>query len=146
MEKRTRSGAAAYRWKSAMETYDDPELHGVEYYPLPDPNTEAGPPSGPQKVIEGDRYFHTEDRYMIEVVGVRTKIYQGVVAPQGEEGEDYVFYTTDWNPPRSRSMFHEPHHPHRDDEPFSTDVQEFANAIEDGTLIPHRGNGITLPP
>lgn len=141
-----RSGASAFGWRPAWQHYDDDELHNVEYYDLPTDEIDDGEYLPNRRLHNGDRFFDTEERYQITIVDVRTKVYRGVVGPQGKEGNDAVFYETDWNPPRSGGMFSKPHHPHRDDEPFVESVDDFVYRLQYDTLIPHRGNGITAPP
>lgn len=141
------SGARAFRWREAWDTYDGVELSGVKKYELPKPDSLGENERFNNRILhEGSRFWHTDERYLLTVTAVRTKIYRGIVGPDGEEGGDAVFYETDWNPPRSGGMFTEPYHPHRDDEPFTAAVEEFAEMIADGTLVPHRGNGIRAPP
>jgi hypothetical protein len=141
------SGANAYGWTDAWDTYDDPELSDVKKYVLPEPDDLGEDERFNARVLhEGTRFWDTEERYLITVVAVKTKVYRGVVGPKGEEGEDNVFYETDWNPPRPRGAFSEPYHPHRDDEPFCTRATEFAERVATGQLVPHRGNGIRVPP
>lgn len=147
MNHHPRSGASAFGWQDAWDTYDDPEMGGVTKYLLPKPDSfDEGERFRYRLIHEGDRFWNADERYLITVTAVRTKIYRGVVAPRGEEGDDYVFYETDWNPRRQGGMFSKPYHPHRDDEPFCVSAEEFAEMIADETLVPHTGNGITPPP
>lgn len=147
MDHHPSSGARAYGWEDAWDTYDDPELQGVKKYRLPRPDTlgDTEPFRG-RTLTEGDRFWNTEERYMITVTDVMTKIYRGVVGPAGEEGDDCVFYETDWNPPKRPGGFTESYHPHRDDEPFCMRVEKFAELVADGVLVAHTENGITPPP
>lgn len=141
------SGARAFGWKEAWDTYDDPELANVKKYDLPNPDSLGEDERfNYRRLHEGSRFWNAEERYLITVTDVMTKIYRAVVGPQGGEGNDCVFYETDWNPRRPRSMFSEPYHPHRDGEPFSVSVEEFAEMVAGGTLAPHKGNGIDPPP
>lgn len=139
--------SGAYGWEDAWDTHDSPELSNVKKYRLPKPDLDRESGTFPNRTLhEGDRFWDTEERYMITVTDVRTKIYRGTVGPAGERGNDAVFYESDWHPPRPRGMFTEPYHPHRDGEPFHTDVWEFAKMLADGRLVSHRGNGIAAPP
>jgi|APHM01.1.fsa_nt_gi hypothetical protein len=141
------SAGGAYGWRDAWDTYDDPELGGVKKYELPRPDLLKADERLPYTVLnEGDRFWNADERWMLTVTAVRTKVYQGVVGGQGEEGDDYVFYTTDWEPRRVPSAFSEPHHPHRDDEPFFVSVGGFAELVAEGVFVPHTGNGIDPPP
>lgn len=147
MDHHPQSGAQAYGWKDAWDTYDTPELGGVQKYVLPEPDDLPDDERFNHRLIhEGDRFWSTEERYLLTITGVRTKIYQGVVGGKGREGDDCVFYETDWSPPKRPGGFTESYHPHRDDEPFCMDVGKFAMRVADGELVPHTGNGITPPP
>ncbi len=130
--------AHAYNWRSAWEQVpdDDPHFAGRERYPL---YTEWSP----SYLYEGDRFWDTRERYIIEVNSVQTLIYQGVVGYQGEEGYDAIFYDRDWS---------EPEDPYRRTETHWTDdvyfyrVSKFTDLLEDDTLVPHRGNGLPRRP
>lgn len=139
------TGSQAYNWTDAWESFDDPEISNIDKYRLPEPGSlDDGERLPATRLIKGDRFWDTEGRYQITVTDVRTKIHQGVVAPKGEKGVDSVFYTTDWDPPKQPGGFTKDYHPHRDDEPFSMRVEEFAERLAKGELVPHTGNG--LPP
>lgn len=133
------SGADAFGWKSAWDEYDaddgdDPAMHGVKYYNLPTENH-------PHRIYEGDQFWDLDGRHLLEVTSVRTKIYRGVVGGKGEEGNDCVFLEADWTPPRDPHTRHDP----LDDVQFMN-VEDFAEQIDEGALIPHRGNGVRAPP
>lgn len=137
-------GASAFGWRSAWTEIEEPvEIAGAKRYELP---TERGLFGGQARHIHpGDRFWNDEERYMIEVSAVKTKIYRGVVGGHGKEGGDSVFYTTDHNPQRRR-MHGNTHNPYLDAEPFCLPVETFAEMLETNVLIPHRGNGLPTPP
>ena len=131
--------SSAFGWKPAWDTIgdDDPHFAGLEFYELPMPETY--PTSA--RIYEGDRFWMPDERHLIEVTDVKTKIYRGVVGPQGEEGNDAVFYDPDWEPPR------DPHvQQHYTDDIRFLSVEDFATRIDEGDLVPHRGNGLPRRP
>ncbi|QSG06359.1 hypothetical protein [Halapricum desulfuricans] len=124
--------AHAFNWKSAWDQIsdDDPHYGGVNVYRYEK--------NGMRYTwYPKDRFFDTEQRYIIEIDEIRTKIYKGVVGFEGQEGDDNVFFEPDWKPPKAP---HEPHHWSED--VFFVSVDEFAQRIEKGQYIPHRGNGL----
>lgn len=125
--------AAAFNWTPAWDEYDDDSpWPGLKFYDLPNN----------LPLYEGDRFFDTEERYIVEVTAVKTKVYKGVVGHVGQEGDDNVFFDTDWSPPRDPTTRH-----HYTDDINFVSVDEFADRIDDGRLVPHRGNGAPrLPP
>jgi len=125
--------AHSFNWKDAWQTQDREEYGDIEFYELPNG----------QRIYPGDTFWDTDENYLIEVADVRTKVYKGVVGFQGEEGNDNVFFDADWEPYRAP---HEPTH-YTDDWPDWVSVEEFAERLEDGYYVPHRGNGPPpLPP
>lgn len=125
--------SSAYRWLDAWHTIDEELMNpynGMREYELPNGD----------KIYPGDRFWMPEESYIIEVDEVRTKVYQGVVAPKGEKGQDCVFYTPDWKPVE----FYPEQPPHYTDDIHWMTVSEFAEKLDDEELIAHRGNG--LPP
>lgn len=147
MKGNPRSAAAAYQWKSAMENGDVPELSNVEMYRLPEPESDSEDGDVRRRTIyKGDRFWDTNNRYLITVETVKTKIYQGIVAGQGKEGGDSVFFSTDHNPPDFSGGFTKSRNPHTADEPFFMRAEEFAKLVAEGDLVPHNGNGVVVPP
>jgi len=123
--------SSAFRWKRAWEEYGEehPDLRGQEHYRLPHHGT----------IIPGDKFWSTEDHVLYTVTSVQTKVYQGVVAPQGEEGDDHVFLEPDWTEPDFYG--------HKEDveEFIFPSVDEFVQELDDGRFDKHAGNGIWLP-
>jgi len=125
--------SSAFGWKPAWDSIedDDPHFAGKNVYQLPTQYE--------MQIYEGDRFWVTDEHFLIEIEEVKTKIYRGVVGPTGEEGNDAVFFTPDWKPPR------DPHtDSHYTDDIHHMDVEKFATRIDESDLSPHRGNG--LPP
>lgn len=121
----------AFGWRSAWEEIeDDIDFTGVNYYTLPNGD----------RIYKGDKFWATDSRFMIEITSVMTKIYKGVVGPKGEEGNVCIFYQTDYSEPSL------PGHPNYADQPKYKSEDAFAEQIEDGTLVPHKGNGLKRPP
>lgn len=112
-----------------MDTIEnDLDLAGQEYYDLP---------TGPT-IYPGDRFWHTEERYGIEIETVKTKVLTGPRGTplSGANGTDHVFYEPDWEPP------HDPRTPpHWTDNIHHLPAPEFAEAVAAGVLVAHRGNG-----
>ena len=128
--------SSAFNWRSAWDEIadDDPHFAGREFYELPVEHP-------PHRIYEGDRFWQPDERIIIEVDDVKTKVYRGVVGPKGEEGNDCVFYTPDWEPPEN------PHRPnHYTDDIHFMPVEDFAERIDEGDLVPHRGNGLPRRP
>jgi len=130
--------ASAFGWTSAWETYDDPEMSDVNYYDLPFGDH--------RRLHEGDQFWDTDERFLIEVDSVMTKVYRGVVGPQGEIADDNVFFNSDWSRPVSRTNPHRREVIQEQKKPDFISVDEFAERIENGRYVPHRGNGPPRPP
>lgn len=127
--------SGAFNWTNAWETIDEDDEYygGAKCYTLPNGTT----------IYPGDRFWRTDDRLIIEVQRVMTKHYRGVVAPKGEEGGDAVFYEPDWEPEPHPAR---PAHQQVDNIDFIT-VDSLAEKLDDGDIVPHRGNGLPpLPP
>lgn len=121
----------AFAWKSAWEEIeDDPHFSGIKKY-----NHEG------HNWYPGDQFWHTEDHYMIEIDAVKTKVYRGVVAPEGDEGNDCVFYSKDWSPPKNSRRDH-----HWSEDVHFMSVEQFAENIKDSLFVPHRSNGLGKRP
>jgi hypothetical protein len=123
------SGANAYDWREAW-TEEEWDVTDVRFYDLNDD----------YRIFPGDRFWNTDERYVIEVLSVQTKFYTGTVGPRGKEAGDCVHFERDWHPPVH------PEDPPRvrtgkSETDFFTRVEEFADALEEGTLVPHRSNG-----
>jgi len=124
---------SAFGWRNAWETVDRMEYGEIQRYELPNGQT----------IYPGDKFWDTENNYLIEVDDVLTKVYRGVVGGKGEEGNDNVVFETDWEPYRPP---HQPRH-HTDDWPERASVETFAERLDDGVYLPHKGNGPPpLPP
>lgn len=124
--------SSAFGWTSAWDTIeDDPHFEGEKVYRLEDAE------HLPRRIHPEDTFWDANERHLWEVVAVRTKIYRGVVGPHGEEGLDHVFLEPDWTPPNGSSR-----PGHYIDGAWFPSVEKFTDAIDDGDLIPHRGNGL----
>jgi len=144
--------STAFGWKSAWET-NDPHAGDVldergefDYYDLPEQDySDESKRYRPNRIYPGDRFWFTDDRVMVEIDDVKTKIYQGVVGYQGEEGNDCVFYTPDWTEPQGIPQTREAARAGdwRSEIQFWS-VDDFVEMLDEGTLVAHAGNG--LPP
>lgn len=125
--------ATAFNWRDAWDEVDaeGEPFDGLDCYDLPTDN-------GRTRIYEGDRFWDAEEHHILTVTDVMTKIYRGVVGPKGEEGNDNVFFERDWTPHRPP---HQRSHP-SDDGPFFMSVESFAERLDEGSLVAHRGNGI----
>jgi hypothetical protein len=128
--------SAAYGWEQAWEEIDDDDPHfaGMEYYPIEDEY-------GTIRLFEGDQFWNTDQRYIIEITNVKQKIYRGVVGRHGERGGVYIFYETDYEEPT------DPNHPtHYTDDIKYMNVDDFVDMLDAGELVPHKGNGLPRRP
>jgi hypothetical protein len=110
------------------------EYKGIEVYELPD---------GPI-LVEGDKFWDSEERCIIEITDIKTKVYRGIVGPKGEKGDDHIFYSTD----RADMMMEGGRMLDPDEHnPTFISVDEFSEKLGYGTdsrYTPHSNNG--LPP
>lgn len=123
------------RWEPAMDVIkEDIDHSGLEYYDLPTGMT----------IYQGDRFWHTEERYVFEIETVKTKVLTGPRGTplSGANGTDHVFFERDWQPPP------DPRTPtHWTDTIHHLPAAEFAELVATGVLVAHRGNGRPpLPP
>lgn len=130
--------SAAFGWRSAWDEYPEDEEYrgGMKYYDIPSEKHSS------TRIYVGDQFWMPDERYLITVDKVMTQIYRGVVGHEGDEGNDCVFYTPDWQPPRH------PHSPkHYEDDIYWMSVDEFAKKLDSDELIAHKNNGPPrLPP
>lgn len=120
----------AFDWTSAWEEIeDDPDFTGVHYYELPTGGI----------IYEGDKFWDTDCRFLVEVVAVKTQKHKGVIGPKGESGGDYVFFEKDTYSPSGHP------HLHYDANPRMS-VQEFADHLASGELVAHTNNGLPRRP
>lgn len=135
--------SGAFGWKYAWQS-NDPMEGGVldergdfDYYDLPDNDSMI------RTIFPDDRFWHDDDRVMVEISAVKTKLYQGVVGREGDEGGDYIFYDPDWTKPelpaQTRAAANAPSN-WRDEIQYWS-VEDFVELLEDGTLRPHKSNG-----
>lgn len=122
----------AFDWTPAWDQHGEATpFPGLAYYELPDGTT----------LHEGDSFWDTEQRHLVTVSDVKTKVYTGTVGFDGEEGTDHVFYDTDWSEPKP------PNQPtHWTDDIQYVTTKTFAARIGDGRYVPHRGNGAPRVP
>lgn len=138
--------SSAFGWKSAWVTNDPhegdvlDERGEFDYYDLPSEDGKYS--TRPHRIYPGDRFWHADERVMVEIDDVKTKIYRGVVGPRGEEGDDSIFYTPDWTkpdlPPQTREAARGGDW--RSEIQFWS-VEDFVEMLEDETLVPHKSNG-----
>jgi len=134
-------GQAAYGWKDAWEQIEDEHMYaGTRYYDLHTKSLR-------ERIYEGDQFWDSSKRVLIEVDAVKTKIYQGVVQPTGKEGGDFVFYHPDWTPHIPPTYRNYREQLRLQEQPDYCSVDDFIDRIENGELTPHKGNGLPpLPP
>jgi hypothetical protein len=118
------------------EIEDDPDFEGIEYYELPALDS-------PSKLYSGDRFFHTEGRFLLTINTVKAKIRTDRAGDplDAEDATHYIFYEPNWTP------HGDPTQPHHYTEDIHTvKVGNFERDLDGTVLIPNRGNGLPRRP
>jgi len=137
--------SSAFAWEDAWEQDDCPEYH-PKYYRLPEGDDYPYGPYNIRRIFPGDKFWRVDERDLIEIERVSTKVYTGIVGPQGEKGDDHIFYEKDWKENLDRMNRDAMHQGqvvkrrHIKDTQFMP-VEKFCELLAEEKLLPHTDNG-----